>query len=191
MVSVSTNNSLGDQIINVSIDHNKIKYFTQVNKFIAQIDIIDKECNFDGNYVNSYYIDPDANLTIIKQQTEPLRIEKLKLFVRLINLAMKVPDMIIVKNCYLAIACNCDSTHDALHAYSKLRSAAEANEDFQTWSISLMRRGDLYIQLQEYKLALRWYKLALKYSWVSKNVEHEIQTYKSIANWYYYMGFLK
>ena len=45
--------------------------------------------------------------------------------------------------------------------------------------------------LFEYKLGLRWYKLMLKYSWISNNKDFELIAFEGIANWYYYLERLK
>lgn len=54
--------------------------------------------------------------------------------ISLINISLKVPDMILIKNAYYAIGLYCEYVKDynnALYAYAKLRGAAEGDEDFE------------------------------------------------------------
>lgn len=44
--------------------------------------------------------------------------------------------------------------------------------------------------MKEYQYSLRMYKLLLKYSWLDKLPENEIESYKGIALCYYYQGLL-
>lgn len=54
--------------------------------------------------------------------------------IQLINLSLKVPNMTILKNVYYALALYFEHTRDypnAIHAYTKLRGAAEGDEDYE------------------------------------------------------------
>jgi len=115
-------------------------------------------------------------------------------FHSLINLAMKVPDIYILKQWYYALAVSAEYSKDyrnSLFYYGKLRSVAESIPNYKVCWVSFIRRASIYIKTKEYKYSLRMYKLLLKYSWLENNIETEIEAYKGMALWYYYQGFLK
>ena len=167
MLYYFTNKSIGEQVIIVSKDNDKYAFFKQAFIFYNRAETEQRAQNDFGMIVN---------------------------LIMLINLSLKVPDMVLIKNIYYAAALFFEHSRDfknSIYSYTKLRSAAEGDEDFEGWCISFMRRGEIYIAMQEYQYALRSYKLMLTYSWILKNVEYEILAYKGIAHWYYYQGLMK
>lgn len=93
-------------------------------------------------------------------------VEKCK---KLIEIALIVPDLFTVKNCYFIIALCAEyykNYTEAIHALCKSRDAAETIKDYTICCLSYKRLANIYVTLLEYKDALRCFKLMLKYSWI-------------------------
>ena len=92
------------------------------------------------------------------------------------------------------------------YAYSRLRDIAETCSDYgiyfnyikifnyirykfslELWVRTFNKRALMYLEIGNYELSLRWYKMMLKYSWIINSATSEMTAYDGMSKWYYYL----